>query len=232
MKKIFFLLLLSTIVSQAQFRGMFGKNAVWNDENFDKQRYHFGYFLGFNSYDFKFEYKQPGEEILVRNTIGFNVGLVANLRLNESFNLRFEPGLYFNQRNVGFPGFSKRFDSEREVKSTYIHFPLLLKFSANRIGNVRPYLIGGVGTALNLSSNATIPEDNKSNVFKMIKWTQFYEIGLGIDLYLEYFKFSPSVRGIFSINDELIRDNDPNSPWTGNVASMQTRGIFINFTFH
>jgi hypothetical protein len=30
----------------------------------------------------------------------------------------------------------------------------------------------------------------------------------------------------------LIRDNDPNSPWTGNVASMRTRGVFINFTFH
>ena len=233
MKKIvFLLLLLATTFSQAQFRGMFGKNTVWNDENFDKQKYHFGYFLGFNSYDFKIQYKTLGKEILVRNTVGFNVGLVANLRLNESFNLRFEPGLYFNQRNIGFPGFTKTFDAEREVKSTYLHFPLLLKYSANRIGNVRPYLLGGVGTALNLSSNATIPEDNKNNVFRTIKWTQFYEVGVGIDLYLEYFKFSPSVRGVFSMNDELIRDTDPNSPWTGNISSMQTRGIFVNFTFH
>lgn len=66
----------------------------------------------------------------------------------------------------------------------------------------------------------------------MNKWTNYYEVGFGIDFYLEYFKFSPSIRGVFSLNDELIRDNDPNSPWTSSVEAMQTRGIFINFTFH
>ena len=59
----------------------------------------------------------------------------------------------------------------------------------------------------------------------------FYELGIGIDLYLFYFKFTPSIRGVFALNDELFRDNDPNSPWTGNVANMKTRGLFINFTF-
>ena len=33
------------------------------------------------------------------------------------------------------------------------------------------------------------------------------------------------------MNDEIIRDADPNSPWTGNISKMQTRGVFINFTF-
>jgi hypothetical protein len=232
MKKIAFILLFISSFSFGQFRGMFGRNTVINDENFDKQKYHFGYVLGFNTYDFKFQYKTNDKDILVKNGIGFNVGLVANLRLNESFNLRFEPALYFNQRNVSFSGFIKATDADREVNSTYLHFPLLVKYSAERIGNVRPYLLAGVGTALNLASNAQVPDDNKQNVFRMIKWTQFYEVGVGIDLYLEYFKFSPSIRGIFSMNDELIRDNDPNSPWTGNVASMQTRGVFVNFTFH
>ena len=35
----------------------------------------------------------------------------------------------------------------------------------------------------------------------------------------------------FGIKDELVRDDDPNSPWTGNINSMKTRGVFINFTF-
>jgi hypothetical protein len=55
---------------------------------------------------------------------------------------------------------------------------------------------------------------------------------VGIDIYFEYFKFSPSIRGVFGINDELIRDYDSDSPWTGNISSMKTRGIFVNFTFH
>lgn len=232
MKKIIIVFIFTSFIAQAQFKGMFGRNTVLNKQLFDKQSYHFGYFLGFNSYDFKINYNAAGNDILAQTAIGFNVGLVANKRLNESFNLRFEPGLHFNQRNIGFPGFATREESEREVRSTYIHFPLLLKYSAHRIGNVRPYLLAGVGTALNLSSNAQIPEDNSSGVFRTTRWTNFYEIGVGIDLFLEYFKFSPSIRGVFGMNDELIRDTDPNSAWTGNVASMRTRGVFVNFTFH
>ena len=52
-----------------------------------------------------------------------------------------------------------------------------------------------------------------------------------IDLYLFFFKFTPSIRGIFSLNDELVRDSDPNSAWTGNIAKMSSRGVFVNFTF-
>jgi hypothetical protein len=152
--------------------------------------------------------------------------------LHEHIDLRFEPGLYYTQRNLKFSNIENEFDALREVKSTYLHFPLLLKFSSVRVGNVRPYLVGGVSTSLNLSSNAKAEDDNYNNRFRMNKWTNYYELGFGIDLYLEYFKFSPSIRGVFSFNDELIRDNNPDSPWTGNVDSMKTRGVFINFTFH
>ena len=84
---------------------------------------------------------------------------------------------------------------------------------------------------MNLSSNEDNPNDNNAGQFRMTKTTYFYEIGFGIDLYLLYFKFTPSIRGVFAINDEIVRDADPNSPWTGNVAQMKTRGLFINFTF-
>ncbi len=66
----------------------------------------------------------------------------------------------------------------------------------------------------------------------MTKWSNNYEVGFGVDLFLEYFIFSPSIRGVFSMNDELIRDNTPGSPWTGNVQEMKTRGFFVNFAFH
>ncbi len=226
-KLVLLLLLICTFQAQAQF----GKDPIINLENWDKQRVHWGYYLGMSYYDFKFEYEEPGKDILVDNGIGFNVGLIGNLRLTEHFDLRFEPGLTFNQRDLTFPGFTDEVDALREVKSTYLHFPLLVKFSALRTGNIRPFLIGGISTALNLSSNVNNKQDNSNNVFRMAKWTNFYEVGIGIDLYLEYFKFTPSLRGVFSFNDELISDNDPNSPWTGNVGTMQTRGVFLNFTF-
>ena len=118
------------------------------------------------------------------------------------------------------------------IKSTYIHLPLLLKFSSKRIGNYKPYIIGGISSSFNLSSNESSPEDNKNNVFRLKNNTMYYELGFGIDFYLQYFKFSPSIRGLFSLKNEIVPDEDPNSPWTGHIERFSTRGIFINLTFH
>jgi hypothetical protein len=233
MKKISILFILISISTQAQFgRSTFAKDPIINLENFDKQRVYWGYFLGFSNFDFKVDYKTPGQDINVVGNTGFNVGLVGVLRLQEYVELRFEPGLYYASRTLTYQGFTSDVDALREVKATYIDFPLLVKFSALRTGNVRPYLVGGVSTTLNLSSNYKSKDDNSEQRFRVKPWTQNYQLGFGIDLYFEYFKFSPSIRGVFGFNDELIRDDDPNSPWTGNIESMKTRAVLINFTFH
>ena len=90
MKKIVVLLILTlTIKGHAQFaRSMFSKDPVINLENFQKQRVYFGFYLGFNSYDFKIDYNrfdpdQISQDILVKKSTGFNVGLVADLKLQE-----------------------------------------------------------------------------------------------------------------------------------------------------
>ncbi len=211
---------------------MFAKDPIINLENFQKQKIYYGYFLGFNSFDFKVDYRTMGTDILVKKTTGFNVGIVGDLRLQEHINLRFEPGLYYTKRDLTFPGFTTKSDALREVNSTYIHFPLLLKFSSLRTGNIRPYLVGGVSATLNLSSNSKSIDDNYEQKFRVKPWTTNYELGFGIDIFSEYFIFSPSIRGVFGINDELIRDNKADSPWTGNIESLKTRAILINFTFH
>jgi hypothetical protein len=229
--KYFFFILLFSLNSFGQ-GGVFGKNPIIQQENHDKQKVHWGYFLGFSSYNYQFNYLNVGKDIELKPSTGFNVGLVGNLRLNEYLDLRFEPGFYATQRNLVYPDIEDSVDRLREVKAANLHFPLLLKYSALRTGNVRPFLLGGVSSTLNLGSNAKAPDDNFANRFRVKTWTQNYEIGFGLDLYLEYFKFSPSIRGVFGMNDELIRDNDPNSPWTGNIQSMKTRAVFVNFTFH
>ncbi len=110
----------------------------------------------------------------------------------------------------------------------------MVKFSAARINNFRPFLMAGVSTDFNLSSNHKNIDDNFSNIFRTEPQNINYEIGLGFDFYLFYFKFSPSIRGIFSLENELIPDN-PNaagpSPWTGNIVNMVSRGFALNLTF-
>ena len=214
---------------QAQF---LTRERVLNDENFDKKPWSWGYFFGINRYDFNFDYKEQRPDVFVEQSYGFNVGLLGNKRINDYLDLRLEPGLVYNARNLIFtdiPGEDN--DRLRELNSTYIHIPLLLKFSTKRLNNFKPFVVGGFSYSYNLSSNEKNPDDNSAGQFRMTNNTFYYEVGFGIDLYLPYFKFSPSIRGVFALSDELVRDEDPNSLYTSNIEVMQSRGIFLNFTF-
>ena len=225
---------ISIFESEAQ---LFTKERLLNNENFDKAPLSYGYYLGFNSYDFNIDYKTNVKDIQVLKAVGFNVGLIGNVRINDYFDIRLEPGLVMSNRtlsysNTYFDGLIyEEKDLEREIRSTYIHVPLLIKISTKRINNIKPFIVGGISTALNLSSNQDNPDDNSNGNFRMTKNNVFYELGVGIDIYLTWFKFTPSLRGVFSLKDEHVPDFDANSPWTSNIDQMQTRGLFINFTF-
>lgn len=199
----------------------------------DDKRYTWGYYLGLNTYDYKFDYNQVTNEVYVNPSLGFNVGIVGDLKINDYLNFRLEPGINFATRNLTFtdPSLVSVSEREREVTSTYVHVPALLKISTKRLNNWKPFIIGGASWSHNLSSNELNLNDNSSGQFRQVTDVFNYELGIGVDLYLFYFKFTPSLRGVFAINDELVRDIDPNSVYTGTVSSMQSRGVFLHFTF-
>ena len=91
--------------------------------------------------------------------------------------------------------------------------------------------MAGVSYNYNFSSNEANQDDNLSGQFRMKTNNFMYEVGLGIDIYLYFFKFSPSIRGIFAINNELKYDKDPESKWTAPVNFMGTRGVFLTLAF-
>ena len=240
MKRYFLLviILFSFTPTQAQ---LFTKEKVKQSVDIDNKRWSWGYFLGLNSYDFNFKYKQNSfglydglNDVNVQRNIGFNVGLLGNLKLHKNLDLRLQPGVNFASRGFYFPlGNGVTEDNRyREINSTYIHVPLLLKINTNRLNNFRPFLIGGVSYSANLSSNEDNEDDNYDGQFRMTTNNYNWEIGFGIDFYLYYFKFTPSIRGVFGLNDELVRDDAPNDgKFTGNIDKMTTRAIFLNFTF-
>ena len=214
---------------------------------FDRKLIHYGFYLGINQNDFKLNftdkqipnpdfpgsfYDKPNVTVVVNG--GFNVGLIADLRLHKNLNLRLEPGLVSNTKKIVFNHLinsSIPQDSIREIGSTYLHVPFVFKFSANRYKNIRPYILGGVSYDYNFSSNEKNQEDNSAGEFRMKTHNFMYEIGVGVDFYLYYFKFSPSIRGVFAMNNEIKNDNDINSRWTAPINFMGTRGVFLNFAF-
>jgi hypothetical protein len=204
---------------------------------FDREPIHYGFYLGLNQNDFKLNLREStiqNANITVLPSTGFNVGLIADFRLHKNLNVRLEPGLVSNTKIIVFNHLKNSSipqDSIREIGSTYLHVPFVFKFSTDRYKNIRPYVLGGVSYDYNFSSNEENQEDNSAGQFRMKTHNFMYEVGVGIDFYLYYFKFSPSIRGVFAMNNEIKYDNDENSKWTAPVNFMGTRGVFLNFSF-
>jgi len=231
MKKIFIgfiLIILSANNLNAQKRDI-----VQYHQNWDKQKVFWGYYLGINKKTYKISYINNEDTFInVTPSIGFDIGLIGDLRLHKNINLRIEPGISSNTKELDFTYIPGEQDSIRKVNATYLRIPLLFKFSTDRYNNIRPYTVAGVSYDYNFSSNQDNPNDNEQGEFRMKKNNFSYELGIGIDIYLPYFIFSPSIRGVFTISDELLRDEKPNSPWTGNVDFFGTRGVFLKLAFH
>ncbi len=224
MKKIIAIIGLFFFCYQGNAQIFSGERLI-NQPDIDNKRWSWGYYLGFNSYDYSFRYKKhipepsTGKDLIVNRSTGFNVGLIGNLKLTNNFDLRIEPGVNFNNYGIR-PTHSGIVD---EVNSTYVHVPVLFKFNANRLNNFRPFVVGGVSTSLNLSSN----EDNPEAFLRSTTANYYYEIGVGVDLYFYYFKLSPSLRGIFGVSNEFLEGPS----YMNNVDEMFARGLFLNFTF-
>ena len=56
---------------------LFSKERIKNNENFDKQFLSWGYYLGFNSYDFNFDYKTDQRDIFVERNVLINEPIVV-----------------------------------------------------------------------------------------------------------------------------------------------------------
>lgn len=241
-KKFSLLFFLLFSMQQIFSQGIFTKERLLNRENHDKSKYRWGYYLGLNSLDFKIDYIEQNtrfpletQDIVTQKNIGFNVGLIGNLRINDYVDVRTEPGVIFSSRNLFFPNVQSDRESQntREIQTTAVYIPILLKLSTKRLNNFKPFIVGGVSTAINLSSNEDNPDDNSVGEFRTTTNTYNYEIGFGIDFFLPYFKFTPSIRGIFSMTNEVIQDNENNLPsiYTTPIEELNTRGVFLNFTF-
>ena len=163
------LLLLLSIETHAQ-----KKDRVEYLPNFDKKQLHFGYYLGLNKKTFKVSYNDyfnavpinSDNYLSVEETMGFNIGLVVDYKLHDNINLRFEPGLSSNTKTLTYNYIN---DEVREIPGTYLRMPLLLKFSTNRLDNMRAFVIGGLSYDYNFSSNEKNVNDNFNGEFRMKK---------------------------------------------------------------
>jgi hypothetical protein len=230
---LLFILIIS-FCSKTPLYGQFDK--IENLKEDDSKKMRFGYYLGLNAVGAKVNYLPTNNgtpfRISVKPKPSFDVGLLADYRINEFLNIRFHPGVAFVEREIKFP-FPEKAEAlkKRVVKSNYVRLPVGIKLNTRRIRNARPFVMGSVSYNMNITSEETNSEDNSSGTFRMKRDVYAWEFAIGTDVYLPYFKFTTSVHGFFALSNEIIPDVDLNSVYTRYISSMKSRGIFLRFTF-
>ncbi len=240
MKKITFLIIL---LSACNFLFAQKRDIVKNLILYDQKRLHFGFTVGLNTSDFYIRNSDVFFDTAVIKQVygienaqapGFHLGPISDLRIGKYFDLRFLLNLTFTQRDLSYIILKENQDGNEyftshtmKLSSTFIEFPLLIKYKSERINNYRVYLVGGIKPVLDLASKKKIPEEE----MPMIRLQQpdiYGELGAGLDFYLPYFKFSPELKMGIGLNNVALSDN---TEYTGAMKYLKSKIFMLSFHF-
>ena len=203
----------------------------------DMRRWHLGFSVGLHTQDLRFTHNgfitPEGESWFIEQPSfqpGFNVNGLFDLRLNDYFNVRFTPGLYFGNRDLRFMEANTGEELKQSLKSAYLAFPVDLKFSALRLRNLRPYGTAGIMPAVNLT--------RKNGEYIKLNSSDFYlTCGFGCDLYLPYFKLIPEVKFCFGLVDVVdhkrpdLTDDPAKQKFTQSLKKAASSMVVFSFYF-
>lgn len=224
---IIFLVLVQTMWAQ--------RRRPENLPKLDNQTAHFGYSLGLNSMGFTI---RPVQEFLFFDTVfgietthyvGFNINMIANLRILEYLDVRFLPGLMFGQRDLEYKVMrdtSFRRHTMR-IESTFLDFPLLFKYKAARLNNFRPFLVGGASFRVDLAAQRKVDPTELPKI-RLKPLDAYYEVGVGVDFFLEYFMFGIELKGSFGMFNMVRYDN---SEFSEVYQKLNSKMIILSFHF-
>lgn len=208
----------------------------------DLRRWHLGFSVGIHTQDVSFTHNglvtSDGNSWYMEQpsfSPGFCVNGLFDVRLNECFNLRISPGMYFGNRDITIVDVNS-LQSElptryrQNVKSAYVVAPIDIKFSGQRYRNCRPYLTGGCMPAFDVS--------RKSGDYLRFKPVDFYlTVGMGFDFYLPYFKLNPELKFCFGLTDILdhkrsdLADDPQRFEITQSLTKARSNMVVLTFYF-
>jgi len=226
---------------KAQSRGQIVNDAprrgLPNLPGFDHKPIHFGFLIGFNVLDFHIyntgvrtlENGQTARygEILHLNP-GLNLGIITDFRLTQHLNFRVLPGVGFGQRDITFiDEYGVKIGDALKIKSTFVEMPMLIKYSANRLGNIKPYLVAGTTPRYDLAKD-------KQDHLVLKSLDCYADVGAGMDFYLTYFRLSFEIRGsigLANVYSQKSTGDDDDLPYQQAIDRLKSRMICFTFCF-
>jgi hypothetical protein len=221
--------------AMAQFPIKYKEKKMINLPKYDRKMFHFGFALGMNYTDIAVKLKEDIKSldsvfvVEPKGAVGFNLNIVSDMRLGEHFNMRFLPGISFVGRSMEYTLREQDTISvvyDKVVNSVYMELPLYFKFRSRRINNWRVYIIGGGKFLYDMATKEEVQTDEV--ILKMKREDYTWDLGVGVDFYLEYFKMSTEVRMAFGLNNLLVEDQ---TVFTNSIQSLQSKTFLFSIYF-
>ncbi len=164
-----------------------------------------------------------------KSSPGFAVGFLARYRISEHLEVRTTPALVFADRtlNYTYPDASQNVD--KPVQATSLEFPVSVKLKSDRIQDFRAYVLAGLKYTQAVGAKRNKPDiaplqaivTNKSGFGS-------YEVGLGCEIYFEYFKLSPEIKLSNSLGNIL---NPENNPYSSPINKLSLHTVTVSLIF-
>ncbi|GAA4458732.1 porin family protein [Nibrella saemangeumensis] len=166
-------------------------------QDYDDKPVHYGFYFAAPNTRFNIRYSEnfvnadTTLRIYSPKRTGFRVGFILNGFLTDRIDVRLTPAVSLYGREIIFDGQS---GTSRTLtrESTWLEFPLLLKYKSERRHNSRMYLVAGgtFGVETNVRRREVLGATRLST-----NTTDFQiEYGIGFEQFFEFFKFSPELR--------------------------------------
>ena len=222
-------------LASAQFPIKYKEKRMVNLPKYDRKMFHFGFLLGMNYTDIAVKLKENIQDldsvyvVEPKGALGFNLNIVSDMRMGEHFNLRFLPGISFVGRSMEYTLYEQ--DTvpvvyEKPVNSVYLEVPLYFKFRSRRINNWRVYILAGGKFQYDMATKEDVETDEV--LLKMKREDYTWDLGVGVDFYLEYFKMSTEVRMAFGLNNLLVEDQ---TVFTNSIESLKSKTFMFSIYF-
>ncbi|MCF8223762.1 MAG: PorT family protein [Bacteroidales bacterium] len=213
------------------------KKKPLNKSWYDEKTIHFGFSLGFNTMDFRIN---PDQDYYSADSLypevaflspGINIQVVIDYHPADYWDIRFLPGVSFGQRKLNYYVSNTVYDDRQTVESSFLEFPLLVKYKGARLNNVRPYLISGLNFRHDLAGRKGF-DDDKEVYLRLHRSDLYFEFGAGMDFYLPYFKLAVELKLSHGLRNVLVRDTAPGYPeYVNSIESLKSTMWVLAFHF-
>jgi hypothetical protein len=165
---------------------------------------------------------------------GINIQIVTDFKPNKYLDIRFLPGVSFGQRNVIYYKNRSIYNNQQKLESSYLEFPLVLKYKGDRLNNVRPYVLTGLNYRYDLAGKKEYSQDpnDPPEYIRLKRSDLHYELGTGLDFYLPYFKLSIEIKMSNGLTNLIVNEPAPGNPEFRNaIEKMKSQLWIVSFHF-